>query len=296
MRRRRTLAWFRVGSAALVIVAIVFQLAWLVNEGRFDPFRFFAFFTIQSNLLGVAVFLALVARGDRPRTPVTELFRGAAVVYLTVTFVVVIAFLSGEDVQLDLQWVDFVLHKFFPVVVVLDWLIDPPTVRLTWRTALAWLAYPLVWVTFTLVRGALDGWYPYPFLDPANGGYASVAISFVTILGFFLVIGGAVIALGNVRGRQSEIALPGALNHATISGRALVPLVERRAHDPRRTGTTRQDEPGTDRLALGAALVTVVLWASAFVGIRAVADGPLAGLHSRLAAYSSGRSRSERSY
>ena len=59
-------------------------------------------------------------------------------------------------------------------------------------------------MTFTLVRGALDGWYPYPFLDPANGGYASVAVSFVTILGFFLVIGGAVVALGNVRGRQSD--------------------------------------------------------------------------------------------
>ena len=204
MRRRRTLIWFRVGSAALVIAAIVFQLAWLVNDGRFDPFRFFAFFTIQSNLLGVAVFLALVARGDRPRTPVVELFRGAAVVYLTVTFVVVIAFLSGEDVQLDLQWVDFVLHKFFPVIVVLDWLIDPPTVRLPWRTALVWLAYPLVWVTLTLVRGALDDWYPYPFLDPANGGYSSVAVYFVTILGFFLVIGAAVVALGNVRGRQSD--------------------------------------------------------------------------------------------
>ena len=110
----------------------------------------------------------------------------------------------GEDVQLDLQWVDFTLHKFFPVVVVLDWLIDPPTVRLSWRTALLWLAYPLVWVTFTLVRGALDGWYPYPFLDPANGGYSTVAVYFVTILVFILVIGGAVVALGNVRGRQSD--------------------------------------------------------------------------------------------
>lgn len=204
MRRRRTLVWFRLGSAAVVLFAIVFQVAWLVNEGRFDPIRFFAFFTIQSNLLGVAVFLALVARGDRPRTPLVELLRGAAVVYLTVTFVVVIAFLSGEDVQLDLQWVDFTLHKFFPVVVLLDWLIDPPTVRLSWRTALVWLAYPLVWVTLTLVRGALDGWYPYPFLDPANGGYPTVAAYFVTILGFFLVIGGAVVALGNIRGRQSD--------------------------------------------------------------------------------------------
>ena len=27
----------------------------------------------------------------------------------------------------------------------------------------------------TVVRGALTGWYPYPFIDPANGGYASVA-------------------------------------------------------------------------------------------------------------------------
>ena len=199
MRRHRTLTWFRLGSAALVIAAIVFQLAWLVNEGRFDPFRFFAFFTIQSNILGVVVFLALVGRGDRPRTLVVELLRGAAVVYLTVTFVVVIAFLSGEDVQLELQWVDFVLHKVFPVVVVLDWLIDPPTVRLPWRAALLWLAYPLLWVTLTLVRGAADGWYPYPFLDPANGGYASVAAYFVTILGFFLVLGGAVVALGNLR-------------------------------------------------------------------------------------------------
>lgn len=34
---------------------------------------------------------------------------------------------------------------------------------------------------------------------------------------------------------------------------------------------TRSTVPATDRLALGAALVTVVLWASAFVGIRAVA-------------------------
>jgi drug/metabolite transporter (DMT)-like permease len=47
---------------------------------------------------------------------------------------------------------------------------------------------------------------------------------------------------------------------------------------PDRTQTA--DAPPTDWLALGAALLTVVLWASAFVGIRAVADdlapGPFA--------------------
>jgi hypothetical protein len=193
----------RGASIAIVLFAIVFQLIWLVNENRFDPLRFFAFFTIQSNLFGVAVLGALVVRGSRPRSPTLEVLRGAAALYLTVTFFVVILFLSGADVQLELQWVDFVLHKFFPVIVVLDWLVDPPTTRLGVRQALIWLAYPLVWVTLTLIRGAADGWYPYPFLDPANGGYASVAISFVTILMFFLVIGAALIWLGNWRGRST---------------------------------------------------------------------------------------------
>ena len=40
----------------------------LAQAGRFDPTRFFAFFTIQSNLIGVAAFAWLVANGDRPRS------------------------------------------------------------------------------------------------------------------------------------------------------------------------------------------------------------------------------------
>ena len=75
-------------------------------------------------------------------------------------FFVVIFLLSDVDVGLQLGWVDFVLHKLFPVVVVLDWIIDPPTVRLNARDALAWLVYPLIWTGLTLLRGAADGWYP----------------------------------------------------------------------------------------------------------------------------------------
>jgi hypothetical protein len=205
--RRLGLTVVRLGSVALVLFAIVYQLAWLVNENRFDPFRFFAFFTIQSNLFGVAVLATLVARGDRPRSATLELLRGAAALYLTVTFVVVILFLSGADVQLELQWVDFVLHKFFPVVVVLDWLVDPPSTPLGTRHALLWLAYPLVWLALTVVRGAADGWYPYPFLDPSNGGYGSVLLYVVTILAFLLVIGTVLVALGNWRGRTTRESL-----------------------------------------------------------------------------------------
>jgi hypothetical protein len=201
--RSRALTAVRLVSIVVVIAAMVAAAAALVDEGSFDATRFFAFFTIQSNLIGVAAFVWLLARRGKQRSRGQELLRGAAAVYLTVTFFVVIFLLSGADVQLDLAWVDFVLHKLFPVIVVLDWILDPPMTRLTYRDALLWLVYPLIWTGLTLVRGAIDGWYPYPFLDPANGGYGMVAIVVVAVTLAFLGLAAITIAVGNRLGRTS---------------------------------------------------------------------------------------------
>jgi polyferredoxin len=95
-------------------------------------------------------------------------------------------------------WVDFVVHKLFPLVVVIDWILDPPSTDIRLRDVAAWLAFPIIWVALTLVRGAADHWYPYPFLDPANGGYRSVAYHVGMIVAGFLVISGAVNALSDV--------------------------------------------------------------------------------------------------
>jgi hypothetical protein len=180
MDKRTILTLTRAASVVLVLAAIVVQAFVLADAGRFDATRFFAFFTIQSNLVGVAAFIWLLATRGRARTRGQELLRGAAAVYLTVTFVVVIVLLSDVDVQLQLVWVDVVLHKLFPIVVVLDWIVDPPTRRLPARGRCCG------WCTrssgrSTVVRGAVDGWYPYPFLDPANGGYGQVAVSVVGV-------------------------------------------------------------------------------------------------------------------
>ena len=197
MERSRILTAVRLVSVIVVVAAIVTQAIVLANAGAFDPTRFLAFFTILSNLIGVAAFVWLLARGDRPRSRGLELLRGAAAVYLTVTFFVVIFLLSGVDVQLQLVWVDVVLHKIFPIVVVLDWVLDPPRTRLSFRDGLLWLAFPLVWTGLTLVRGSLDGWYPYPFLNPVNGGYGTVAVTVVAVTIGFGLIAAATIAIGN---------------------------------------------------------------------------------------------------
>lgn len=210
MPRSQVLTLVRTASVVLVLLAIAVQAIELANHGAFDATRFFAYFTIQSNLIGVAAFAWLVANRRVPRSRGLELLRGAAAVYLTITFVVVILLLSNVDVGLQLGWVDFVLHKLFPVIVVLDWIVDPPNIRLTGRDGLIWLIYPLIWTGLTLVRGAGDGWYPYPFLDPAHGGgYGQVAVTVAVVTVAFVVIAMVMIAIGNWRrGQAGDPQLP----------------------------------------------------------------------------------------
>lgn len=209
MDGRSAQALVRATSAGLVLLAIVVQVMTAIGAGSFDPTRFFAFFTVLSNLFGAALFLVLALRWRSAPSMSLDVLRGASVVYLTVTFIVVILLLSAAELQLAIPWVDFVLHKVFPVIVVVDWLVDPPTRRLTYRGSLRWLVFPSVWVTLTLIRGAADGWYPYPFLDPANGGYGSVAVYFVAILVGFLAIGAMTVALGDaMHDRRSRTRRP----------------------------------------------------------------------------------------
>ncbi|HET9757713.1 MAG TPA: Pr6Pr family membrane protein [Candidatus Limnocylindrales bacterium] len=184
MDRRTLINTYRLGFAVLTIVAIAAQATDLHAKGLLVAQNFFSYFTIQSNLIAVAVFLIGVAWWRTAPTPVWELVRGASVVYMTVTLVVFALLLSNTDVDTALPWVNTVVHQIMPIAVIADWLIDPPRTLIPFTTSLRWLTYPLLWVAYTLVRGATSGWYPYPFLDPANGGYASVAVYIVAILVF----------------------------------------------------------------------------------------------------------------
>jgi len=204
MDRRLALAVFRAVVAVIVLVAIGYQIKVIVDSGLFRPLRFFAFFTILSNLFGAIVWLWLAARWRRPRTRADDLLRGGATLYLVVTFVVVVVLLQGAELSLSDRIVDFVVHKLFPVLMVIDWIVDPPETDLRMTDIVLWLIFPLAWLVFTLIRGAVDSWYPYPFLDPNNGGYRSVAYHVIAILAGFVVIAGIIVAIGDV-GRDRRL-------------------------------------------------------------------------------------------
>ena len=206
MDRRLALALFRLVFAALTVVAIVYQFVQLADAGTLVPLNFFSFFTIQSNLIAVAVFLVGAARRTTEPARGWEVVRGAAVVYMTVTLVVYALLLSGTNVDTPTSWVNTVVHQLMPIAVIADWLIDPPRRQISFRDSLVWLVYPLAWTAYTLIRGLIVDWYPYPFLDPANGGYGMVASYVIGILIFGAVLCWVVATVGTMLGRRREDA------------------------------------------------------------------------------------------
>lgn len=77
-----------------------------------------------------------------------------------------------------------------PVAVTLDWLLDPTRVRLDpARTVVLWMAFPLLYVVYSLARGAIVGWYPYFFVNPHRGG------EYLLVAGDCLAVGIGIVAL-----------------------------------------------------------------------------------------------------
>jgi hypothetical protein len=193
----------RLAVATLAIVAMTYQFAVLNVEPGYAKGNFFSFFTIQSNILAVCALFLLVATPRNRRTPLFDGARSAAVLYIAITGVVFALLLAGlqEELQTTTPWVDVVVHKVLPVAVVLDWVVDPPRNRLPWWTVLAWLAYPAAWLAYTLVRGEIVDWYPYPFVDVSAHGYAGVLGRSLVLTVGFAVGAAALLWLGNRRAR-----------------------------------------------------------------------------------------------
>ena len=60
--------------------------------------------------------------------------------------------------------------------------------------------FPLLYLAYVLIRGAVVDWYPYPFLNPARvGGYGGVALHALGIAALFVVGGWLLFKLGNWR-------------------------------------------------------------------------------------------------
>jgi len=206
MSTRGFLIGARLFFAVLTLVAIISQFV-VHLQHKFDVVNFFSYFTNLSNIFASVVFIAgavYLLQGRTP-TPAQELIRGASVVAMAVVGIVFSVLLQDTDLGTLQPWVNFVVHYVMPVAVVADWLFQPPKSTIAPQQIGYWLIYPLLYLAYTLIRGAIVGFYPYPFLNPDKvGGYGIVALYCIGIFVLFLVVGWVSLALGNRLPRRVE--------------------------------------------------------------------------------------------
>ncbi len=191
--------WFRLVTALAIVVAIAAQCQRLSSDGVFKPVNVFSFFTIQSKILTVFVLLGLESRTDSAVHRLARSIRPGVVLYMAMTGVIYAVLLApaSADVGLTAKWVDTIVHVVAPIVIVGDWFLSPPSRRPGVADICKWLAFPVAWLAYSLVRGSIVDWYPYPFLDPRPGHHAAgswgvvslmVAVIAVAVLAFAWVL------------------------------------------------------------------------------------------------------------
>jgi len=182
-------AWF---ALAFQMVLTISGEAVLVETDPPGPaqriYQYFAYFTIQSNLL-VAVTSTALARDPLLDRTGWRVARLAGIVGITVTGLVHFFLLRP---LLDLEgpnWVvDKLLHMVVPVLAVAAWAWVGPRPRASVREAAYALVWPVAWTAWTLVVAQVDGWVPYPFLDAGEEGWAAVGVACAGITVLFLLL------------------------------------------------------------------------------------------------------------
>jgi len=151
-----------------------------------------SFYTIQSNLM---VGLSLWALLLKPSNALHKFFLRGYVLGGICLYIIVVGLVY--NIVLRNLWApegllkvaDELLHTINPLLFVIYWLIFARQEKLKWRQSLNWLWFPFLYLVYTLIRGAITQFYPYPFIDVVKLGYGRICINSLVLLIVFLGLG-----------------------------------------------------------------------------------------------------------
>lgn len=198
------LAW-----AGLVIqLYLVLYSRWSIEASLLGGLMsFFSYFTVLSNTLVATVLsFELTARQSAARRWFLQpsVSSGIAVSIAVVGL--------GYNVLLRHLWhpegwqrlADELMHVATPLLFLGYWWLCVPKGLLRIRHIALWAIYPLVYFTYSLVRGHELAVYPYPFIDVDKLGYPQVFINALGLLVGFVLIALAVIGVDRWRGNRRQ--------------------------------------------------------------------------------------------
>jgi hypothetical protein len=167
---------------------------------------YLSFFTLLTNLL-VAVVLSFSLLAPKSRwgrffsSPVVGTGTALYIAMVGLVYSILLRHTWNPE-GLD-KLTDVILHDLVPVMYVAFWIFFVAKSGLRWRDPLSWAIYPIIYLAWILIRGAISGRYPYPFVDVGQLGYPQALLNSAMLLVIFLVAGFGVVAVARWIGSRA---------------------------------------------------------------------------------------------
>lgn len=182
-------------GALLGSVGLIFQFYLILNNINqsigFTIVNYFSYFTILTNLLITVFHFSMLFEKSKPAIWFNQPGKKTA---LTLYIVIV-----GFIYQVILRWMwspqglamitDEILHSITPLYFLIGWLLLFEKTKLKWSVLFPWLIYPLCYLIYTIIRGSLVNWYPYPFINVSEIGYSQTFINSAGVTLVFVLFG-----------------------------------------------------------------------------------------------------------
>ena len=166
----------------------------------------FSYFTIWSQIVVGAVMTLLYLNPARDGK-LFRIFRIDSILMITVTGVVYNLLLGPNYPPQGLNQISSPIeHTITPLLTVLIFIIAGPRGWFSLKNVAAALVVPIIYVFYTLFRGAIIGKYPYDFFDVVSYGYAYVLVFVMGILFASIIVAGVYWGIDKALSRNSKNA------------------------------------------------------------------------------------------
>ena len=188
-----------IALVALASIGFQFRARWLElgdQAGVLSVLWYLArYFTHLTNAL-VALVLGMAALSGRWPRPARL---AAITVWIVAVGVVYHLLLAATHNPEGWEvWASIGEHSIVPAATLALWLAAAPKANLTLAHAAIWALWPLAYAAYAILRGALDGTYPYFFLNPVKSGPGLVAAYVAGLGAFFILSGTGLVALSRL--------------------------------------------------------------------------------------------------
>ena len=184
--------------------SVIWQGADRLRGDLFRPTEYFAFFSISTAIFaGFVVLMSgltlLQGKSESERMNIIRLVAAVSMIIVGVVYHALLGDSAVDPRDVGYDWPqipNLVIHTYAPIAIAIDYLVSVKGPKPLWRKALWVVVYPLVWLSFSLIRGLADGWWPYWFINPGSEGGVIGMITFILIIAFgFIALGFVVLGL-----------------------------------------------------------------------------------------------------